>query len=110
MHLYLVIEFLFHHGGSIPYGQLLHTAIWRKPEDQIVVLEYISSKDAPVNASMYHDKSEIYLMRVPFDSGTPFHEAAPLGDPDILQVLISDGARPDVKDSKDLFSFQSAEA
>src|SRR5438876_40828 len=44
-----IIKLLFHYGGSINCGQLLHYAIRRDAPDRLEVLEFILNKGPPIN-------------------------------------------------------------
>lgn len=101
---------LFAHSGNINQGHLLHSAVWRKLDDRKTVMEFLIRKGAPVNAVMCEDRPELYLMRKPFGLGTPLHTAAATEHEDVLQVLISHGARLDIKDSCGDLAVDIAEA
>lgn len=73
-------------------------------------MEFLIRKGAPVNAVMCEDRPELYLMRKPFGLGTPLHTAAATEHEDVLQVLISHGARLDIKDSCGDLAVEVAEA
>lgn len=76
---FLVIQMLFAHSGNVNQGHLLHSAVWRKLDDRKTVMEFLIRKGAPVNAVMYEDRPELYLIRKPFGLGTPLHTAAATG-------------------------------
>lgn len=94
-----IIEMLFANGGSIEHGQLLHSAIWRKLDDRETVVDYLIQKGALVNAIIFQNRPKTYLLRQAFGLGTPLHDAAARGDEDAARMLLSRGARTDIKDS-----------
>lgn len=49
---------------------------------------------APVNAVMYHDKPDSYLQREKFGLGTPMHDAAAVGDVEVVRILLDTWRRP----------------
>lgn len=93
-----IIEMLFAHGGDVQQGYLLHAAVSRE-RDNSAILEYLIQKGAPVNAVQFYNRPGIYRMQETFGSGTALHDAAAAGRDDVLRVLISYGARLDIKDS-----------
>lgn len=105
-----VVQMLFAHSGNINQGHLLHSAVWRKLDDRKTAMEFLIRKGASVDAVMYEDQPELYLMRKPFGLGTPLHTAAAAGHKDVLEVLISHGARLDIKDSCGDLAVDIAEA
>ncbi|KAF2216112.1 hypothetical protein CERZMDRAFT_2731, partial [Cercospora zeae-maydis SCOH1-5] len=104
-----VVQMLFANGGNVERGQLLHAAIWRKLDDRKTMVEYVLQRGAAVNAVLYQNRPEIYLMREPFGLGTPLHAAAAIGDEDVLRVLIRHGAKLDIKDSRGFLAVERAE-
>ena len=91
---------LFEYGGSIKSGQLLHYAVRRDLPDYLQVLDFILSKDPPINNVMYQEHMDSYLQPRAFALGTPLHEAAEKGKLDVVRVLIEHGAQPLIKDSR----------
>lgn len=55
-----IIELVFHHGGSIEHGQLLHYAARRDASDRLRVLEYICDKGPPIDHVMYQTRLACY--------------------------------------------------
>lgn len=98
-----VIEMLFAHGGDITQSHLLHAAVARKNQqlegDRKTVIDYLIRKGASVNAVKFHDRPHAYAARKPFGLATPLHEAAAEGAEDAVRILLSYGARTDIRDS-----------
>lgn len=105
-----VVQMLFAHGGSVKHGQLLHYAVWRELEDRSAAVRYILEMGASVNVVMYHNKSESYLDRQVFGLGTPLHDAAALGDMDVLQILVQKGADVHIRDTRGHLAHERAQA
>lgn len=106
-----VVEMLLAHGGNVERGQLLHWAVGRRLDDRTTMIEFLLQKGLPINAVEYHDRPDVYLLRQDvFGIGTPLHSAANIGAEDSLRVLISHGARLDIKDSHGCLPVKCAEA
>ena len=105
-----VINLLFGHGGTTGRGQLLHYAVWRNQSDRLDIVEYVIRKGAPVNRLMYHNQPDYYEQRKAFGLGTPLHDAAALGDKDVVGLLLDEGADVSIQDSLGLLPYQRAEA
>lgn len=105
-----VVEMLFANGGDVQRGQLLHAAVWRKLDDRKTMVEYLLQQGAAVNAVLYHNRPETYLMREPFGLGTPLHAAAAIGDEELVRTLIRFGAKLDIKDSRGFLAAERAKA
>lgn len=104
------IRMLFANGGSVHHGQLLHYAIWRELEDRAAVVRYLLDMGALVNAVMYHDKRQSYLHRKMFGLGAPLHDAAAVGDVDVIRILVDSGADLHVRDSLGYLAHERAQA
>lgn len=104
-----IVEMLFANGGNIEQGQLIHSAVSRKLDDRKTMVEYLVRKGASVNAVEYQNRPETYLMREAFGLGTPLHDAAAVGDEDAVRILLSHGARTDIKDSLGFLAAERAE-
>ncbi|KAF2209723.1 hypothetical protein CERZMDRAFT_100130 [Cercospora zeae-maydis SCOH1-5] len=105
-----VIELLFAHGGSVREGQLLHYAIWRERADRVAVTEYLLQQGAPVNAIMYHEHQESFIQREPFGIGTPLHDAAAVGDIEVIELLLDWGADVLARDTRGRLPHERARA
>ncbi|KAM3417384.1 hypothetical protein BST61_g5634 [Cercospora zeina] len=76
-------------------------SLFRKdPRARQKMVEYLLQKGAPVNAVQYqNDRPVAYLMHEAFGLGTPLHYAAAQGDLDVLRLLVTYGAKLDIKNS-----------
>ncbi|KAF7131024.1 hypothetical protein CNMCM5793_003959 [Aspergillus hiratsukae] len=97
---FTIIKLLFEHGGSIKHGQLLHYAVRRDRDDYLYVLAFLLDKGPRVNQVMYDNHPVSYEHQKPFGIGTPLHEAAAMGKMDVVDLLISRGADPSVRDAR----------
>ncbi|KAL8927865.1 MAG: hypothetical protein Q9172_001165 [Xanthocarpia lactea] len=94
-----VIELLFAHGGSIEYGQLIHFAVDRNLPDRLRVFHWILEKGARVNDIMFQNDPHSTWQEEFTGLGTPLHRAARNGLGDMVEILLSRGANPWIKDS-----------
>ncbi|KAL9103918.1 MAG: hypothetical protein Q9163_001066 [Psora crenata] len=106
---FAIIRLLFHYGGSIKHGQLLHYAVKRDTSDRIDVLEFIISKGPSINSIMYQNRLDCYNQQKLFGIGTPLHEAAEDGKLDIVEILLSKGADPLIKDARGMLALERAQ-
>lgn len=103
------IRILFDHGGSIEHGQLLHFAAIRGLSDRLDVLNYLVNKGAPVNSLMFENSADSYEQEELSGLGTPLHSAAAAGCLDIVDMLLSRGADPSIKNSRGKLAVEEAE-
>ncbi|EME39070.1 hypothetical protein DOTSEDRAFT_140376, partial [Dothistroma septosporum NZE10] len=94
-----VIQTMFAHKGTIHHGQLLHWAALRRRDDRLAVVRLILQHGAAVNAIMYENHRDSFIQRKPFALGTPLHEAASIGDLEVI-ILIDHGASISVEDTR----------
>ncbi|KAI7261115.1 hypothetical protein KC345_g9894 [Hortaea werneckii] len=104
-----IIQSLFEYGGSVQYGQLVHYAVRRDLPDQHDVLDFILSKNPPINHIMYQEHPQSYFRQRMFGLGTPLHEAAGKGKLDMVKKLIDLGAHPLIRDSCGKIPLQRAQ-
>ncbi|KAI9799432.1 MAG: hypothetical protein M1825_004532 [Sarcosagium campestre] len=95
------IQFLFERGGSVEHGQLLLIAARRDKPDRVELLNYLLGKGASINAIEYENCPDVYQTQYWRGFGTALHNAAGIGYLDAVQFLLSRGADPLIKDSKD---------
>nr|POE54515.1 serine/threonine-protein phosphatase 6 regulatory ankyrin repeat subunit c [Quercus suber] len=105
-----VIELLFANGGNVKNGQLLHYAIWRDLDDRVAIVKYLLEKGTPVDAVMYNNEPNSYLQREAFGLGSPLHDAAAIGDVDVLRLLIDRGADLRMRDTRGHLAYERAQA
>lgn len=103
------IPILFDHGGSIEHGQLLHFAVIRGLPDRIDVLDYLLDKGAPINSLMYENSADSYEQERFSGLGTPLHSAVTTGCLDMVNMLLSRGADPIIKNSCGKLAVEEAE-
>ena len=103
------IRTLFDHGGSIEHGQLLHFAAVRGLPDRIDVLIYLLDKGAPINSLMFENSVDSYEQESLSSLGTPLHSAAATGCLEMVDMLLSSGADPSIKNSRGKLAVQEAE-
>jgi ankyrin repeat protein len=104
-----IIELLFHHGGSIERGQLLHYAVRRDASDRLRVLEYICDKCSPIDHVMYQTRLACHEHQKALGIGSPLHGTAGLGRLDVVESLLAKGADPWIKDTRGQSTVESAE-
>jgi len=104
-----IIRILFDHGGSIEHGQLLHFAAVRGLPDRIDVLDYLLNKGASINSVMYENSPDSYELERFSGLGTPLHSAAASGRLDVVNMLLSRGADPSIKNSRGKLVVEEAE-
>jgi len=104
-----IIQLLFDHGGSIKHGQLLHFAAIRSLPDRLDVLNYILDKGAPINGLMYENSADSYEQEKFSSLGTPLHSAASTGCLAMVDMLLSRGADPSIKNSWGKLAVEEAE-
>ncbi|KAI9674974.1 MAG: hypothetical protein M1817_001380 [Caeruleum heppii] len=96
------VRFLFERGGgSVEHGQLLHTAARRDKPDRVELLDLLLGEGAPINAIEYENCPAVYRAECWRGLGTALHNAAGRGHLDAVNFLLSRGADPLIKDSKD---------
>ena len=103
------IQILFDHGGSIEHGQLLHFAAIRDLPDRVEVLNYLLDKGALINSIMYENSADSYEQEKLSGLGTPLHSAATTGHLDMVNILLSRGADPSIKNSWGRLAVEEAE-
>lgn len=103
------IRILFDHGGSIEHGQPLQFAAIRGLPDRIDVLNFLIDKGAPVNSVMYENSPDSYEQERFSGLGTPLHIAAATGCLDMVDMLLSRGADPSIKNSLGKLAVEGAE-
>ncbi|KAK4895285.1 hypothetical protein LTR27_006628 [Elasticomyces elasticus] len=106
-----VINLLFDHGGSIERGELLHYAIWRDLDDRLEIVDLLIRKGAPINMLTYQNRPDCWEQRKFFGLGTPLHDAAAMGDENVVRLLLNEGAdvSTSTRDSLGLLPYQRAE-
>ncbi|KAL9029456.1 MAG: hypothetical protein Q9196_002299 [Gyalolechia fulgens] len=104
-----VIRILFDHGGSIEHGQLLHFAVIRRLPDRIDVIDYLLNKGTPINSLMYENSADSYEQETYSGLGTPLHSAVTTGCLDTVNILLSRGADPLIKNSCGKLALEEAE-
>ena len=104
-----IIQILFDHGGSIAHGQLLHFAAIRRFPDRLDVLNYLLNEGAPVNSLMYENDADSYEQEKFSGLGTALHSAASAGYLDMVDMLLSRGADPSIKNSRGKLAVEEAE-
>ena len=100
---------MFDHGGSIEHGQLLHFAAIRGLPDRLDVLIYVLDKGAPINSLMYENSADSYEQERFSGLGTPLHSAASTGCLAMVDMLLSRGADPSIKNSCGKLAVEEAE-
>ncbi|KAL9098641.1 MAG: hypothetical protein Q9163_005740 [Psora crenata] len=104
-----IIQIMFDHGGSTEHGQLLHFAAIRGLPDRLDVLSYLLNKGAPVNSLMFENSVESYEQEKFSGLGTPLHSAASAGCLEVVDMLLSKGADPLIKNSRGKLAVDEAE-
>ena len=95
-----MIKLLFDHGGSTEHGHLLHYAIARKLPDRLEVFKWIFEKGGfRINDIMYQTDPRAFLQNEFAGLGTPLHSTTEGDHLDIVEILLSNGADPGVKNS-----------
>lgn len=59
---------------------------------------------------MYYDHQESFIQREPFGIGTPLHDAAAVGDVEVIQLLLDYGADILEKDTRGRLAYDRAQA
>lgn len=59
---------------------------------------------------MYHDHQDSFIQREPFGIGTPLHDAAAVGDLEVIQLLLDYGADNLAKDTRGRLAYERAQA
>ena len=103
------IRMLFDHGGEIEHGELLHLATARTLPDALELLEYILDKGAPINEVIFQNHLESYEREKYSGLVTPLHSASRKGKLDMVELLLSRGADPLIKDSRGMLAIDLAE-
>ncbi|KAI7281680.1 hypothetical protein KC343_g1238 [Hortaea werneckii] len=104
-----IIQSLFDYGGSVQYGQVVHYAVRRDLPDQHDVLDFILSKNPPINHIMYQEHPQSYFRQRMFGLGTQLHEAAGKGKLEMVKKLIDLGTHPLIRDSCGKIPLQRAQ-
>lgn len=103
------IRILFDHGGSIEHGQLLQSAAIRDLPDRVDVLSYLLDKGAPIDSVMYENSPDSYEQERFSGLGSALHSAAATGRLDMVNLLLSRGADPSIKNSRGKLAIEEAE-
>lgn len=61
-----------------------------------------------MNAIMYEDDEDSFIQRRPFGLGTPLHDAAAVGDLEVVRLLLDHGADVGVRDTCGRLPFEIA--
>ena len=104
-----IIRILFDYGGSIEHGQLLHFAAIRGSPDRIEVVNYLLDKGALINNVMFENSPDSYEQEELSGLGTPLFSAAATGRLDMVDMLLSRGADPSIKNSRGKLAVEEAE-
>ncbi|KAI7166927.1 hypothetical protein KC343_g14399 [Hortaea werneckii] len=104
-----VVKLMMGERRQIRSGQLLYHAVRREAPDCAQVVEYILGQGADVNGVMYQHDIRSYLQQEAFGRGTPLHEAAKLGNLDVIELLERYYANPLIEDLLGMTSIQVAE-
>ncbi|KJX98109.1 hypothetical protein TI39_contig435g00001 [Zymoseptoria brevis] len=102
------IQRLLDMGADIHHCQAVHYAVYRTLPDYIDVLNFVLSKNPPINHILWQEDLDNYYMRRVFFLVTPLHDAARRGLLDVCQVLLAHGANPRIRDSCGETSLKSA--
>lgn len=103
------IRILFDYGGSTEHGQFLHFAAIRGLSDNMEVLEYLLDKRTPINSKMYENCADSYEQEMFSGLGTPLHSAAATGRLDMVDLLLSGGADPSIRNTWSKLAVEEAE-
>ena len=81
----------------------------RSLPDRIDVLDYLLNKGAPINSLIYENSADSYEQEIFSGLGTPLHSAATTGYLNIVDILLSRGADPSIKNSWGKLTVEEAE-
>lgn len=107
-----IIKQLFAHCPPGPsfHGQLLHWAARRESDDAEDVLQLVLERCRPdLNKVLYEDDPFSYAVRKVVGLGTALHEAATIGRPGTVQMLLRNGADASILDSRGNTALEVAE-
>ncbi|KAH9819875.1 ankyrin repeat protein [Teratosphaeria destructans] len=95
-----ILKLLFSHTSYPRHGQLLHHAARRTSDDCCEVMKRVLDRyRVDVNMIMYEDHAFSFEMHKCLGLGTPLHEAAKYGRPEVARVLLDQGADINILDS-----------
>lgn len=93
-----IIHLLLRRGGNVQRGQLMHNAIWRKSEN-LEVAQLLIALGAPFDYLLYEDHIPSQNM-FPFMIETPLHTAVAFHRPEIVNLLLQQGASTEIRNSQ----------
>ncbi|KAL8919693.1 MAG: hypothetical protein Q9208_006646 [Pyrenodesmia sp. 3 TL-2023] len=94
-----VIKLLRKHGGSVNHG-VFQAAASSIERGRIEVLEFLLDEGALIDEVEYEWDPEIFKKNWARVFGTALHHAAKGGNEEVVDFLLLNGARQDIKDSK----------
>lgn len=104
-----VIKLLREHGGRVNHG-VLQSAVKTTESGRVEVLEYLVEEGAVIDEVEYEWEPEIFKRHWAREFGTALHHAAKRGNVEMVNFLLVNGARQDIKDSKGRTPMQYAQA
>lgn len=105
-----ILSILFDYSTHPQHGQLLHHAARRTSDDCFEVMKLVLDRySSEVNKVMYEDHAFSFEIRKCVGLGTPLHEAARYGRPEVVSALLKYGANVQALDTCGQTAIRQAE-